>query len=129
MPELKEATRVIAAAANYSRAAETRNQALRDAYANGVQVHELVKLLEDGGAPLGRQHVHRIVAGARPWKPAVDIAEATACYQQGASLRMLAKHFGCHENVVKKALIEAGVQIRDREAAKRAARLARKETA
>jgi hypothetical protein len=47
------------------RARDARDQALREAYAEGVEHRDLVELLTEAGGPLGRQQVARIVRGAR----------------------------------------------------------------
>lgn len=106
------------------RAAEARDNALRDAYATGIKVVDLVELLHEGGAPLGRQHIHRIVAGV-PHRPTLDINEAIQRYKAGDSLRTLAQHYRVTQPTIKKALQEAGVEIRGREDAKRARREAK----
>lgn len=56
---------ITAAVTNLRTAHEKRNQALRDAYAAGVEHRDLVELLEEAGGKLSRQQVARIVRGAR----------------------------------------------------------------
>lgn len=50
---------------NLLSARELRDQALRQAYAAGVEHRDLVELLEEAGGKLSRQQVARIVKGAR----------------------------------------------------------------
>lgn len=112
--------KVAAAEAARDALRDTRNEIIREEYANGADVHYLVGILEAAGIGLGRQHVHRIVQGGRKdASPLFDVADATERYRSGESLRDLGRAYGCSDRLVKKALVAAGVEIRDRETARR----------
>jgi len=120
---LAVAQAVRAAEAGESRAAiwaakDLRDQVIREEYVAGVNTHDLVALFAEAGAPISRQQVIRI-HGAADRPPLFDVADATERYRNGESLRDLGRAYGCSDRFLRKALVAAGVEIRDREEARR----------
>ena len=99
-------------------ARDLRDRVIREEYLAGVNTHDIVALLKEGGVAISRQqviHIHSNVE--RP--PLFDVTEATERYRRGESLRDLGRAYGCSGNFIKKALAAAGVEIRGREEARR----------
>lgn len=99
-------------------ARDRRDEVIREAYLDGINTHEIVQLFEESGWPIARITVtraHRAVE--RP--PLFDTADAVERYRNGESPRDLARAYGCGTKAVTGALRRAGVEIRDRETAKR----------
>lgn len=99
-------------------ARDVRDKVIREEYMAGVDTHDLVALFAEAGAPISRQQVIRI-HGAVDRPPVFDVGEATERYGNGESLRDLGRAYGCSDRAVRKALVAAGVEIRDRETARR----------
>src|SRR6266705_166836 len=85
---IREADTTQSRAAKWA-ARDLRDQIIRDEYLAGVNTHEIVALLEEGGAPLSRQQVVRIHGADRP--SGFNTAEAVERYRQGESLRDLSR--------------------------------------
>jgi len=109
-----DAAIVVAKAAREAAIAQ-RTEAIREAHRNGVDTVYIVDLLTEGGAPLHRTRVIAAYGG----DPGVifDLDEAIQRYQGGASLRDLAPDYRVSASTLKKALQDAGVELRDRGAA------------
>lgn len=101
-------------------AIERRAEAVREAHEHGVDTKYLVELLKEGGTPLSRWRVIAMHGGDRPIT--LDTDEAVRRYTAGESARAIAQDYRVGVNTLKKALTDAGVELRDRETAKQLAR-------
>lgn len=86
-----------------------------------VGLPTLKQALQDAGVPLRDRETAKQIAQGQ-WQPPFDITDATKRYQAGESINKLRIDYGCSFAVVKRALEEAGVELRDQETAKQVAR-------